>query len=87
MLEDVVDIARGIKRQVCLEASNEEVDNSAAYNSYYVRGDDLSFIEDHIVRKVKKGIVTGPISVEKMHSLATEQIEAGNKVFFAALNE
>ncbi len=86
MVEDIVDIARGNRRKVDLSGPTE-IDNSVACNSYYVRGDDLSFIEEHVVRKLGKGIVTGPISVEEMHRLAAERLAAGDKLFFAALNE
>ncbi len=86
MVEDIVDIYHG--KTHCYDFSDSaEVDNSSAFHSYYVRGDDLSFIEDHFVRVLGDGIVTGPISVAEMHKLAQEQLAAGKILFFAALNE
>ena len=86
IVEDIVDIYEGQTHPFSL--SNEtEVDNTAVYHTYYVRGDDLSFIKDHVVSTRGEGIVTGPISVSEMHSLAQERIAAGDKLFFAALNE
>lgn len=86
MVEDVVDIYLGQKRQADLSGV-AEVDNSAVLHSYYVRADDLSFIEGRAVRYIGKGIVTGPVSVEEMHRLAKERLDAGDKLFFAAMNE
>lgn len=86
MVEDIVDIYQG--KTHCYDLSDDaEVDNSSALHSYYVRGDDLSFIEDHFVRVLGEGIVIGPISVAEMHKRAQEQLSAGKIVFFAALNE
>lgn len=86
MVEDIVDIYEG-KTHSFDFTEDAEVDNSAAFHSYYVRGEDLSFIEDHGVRKLGDGIVTGPVSVTEMHRIAQEQLEAGNVLFFASLNE
>lgn len=86
IVEDIVDILKGRIHNGIIP-DEAKVDNSADYHSYYVRSDDLSFISDHCVRNLGKGIVTGPISVEKMHGLAQEQLAAGKELFFAALNE
>ena len=86
MVEDVIDIYQGQKRKVDLSGI-AEVDNSAVFHSYYVRGEDLSFISEHVVRHLGKGIVTGPISVEEMHRMAAERIAEGDTLFFAAMNE
>lgn len=86
IVEDIVDIHEGHTHPYRLSV-DAEVDNSVVYHSYYVRGDDMSFIEDHVIGTRGKGIVTGPISVAEMHSLVQERLAAGEKVFFAAMNE
>ena len=86
MVEDIVDIYKGNTHRGDF-SEDAAVDNSEVFHSYYVRGDDLSFIEDRFVRRLGDGIVTGPISVKEMHSLAEEQLAAGKIVFFASLSE
>lgn len=86
IVEDIVDIyhSTGSLRDLPEETVT---DNSSNYHSYYVRGDDVSFIADQCVRTMGDGIVTGPISVDEMHRLAKEQLSSGNKLFFAAICE
>lgn len=86
IVEDIVDISQGRIHTATL-TNDAKVDNSAEYHTYYVRGEDLTFIKDHCVRSLGEGIVTGPISVDTMHSLANEELASGKKLFFAALNE
>ncbi len=86
IVEDIVDINEG-HTHPCSLSNEAEVDNSAVYHTYYVRADDLSFIQDHSVSTRGKGIVTGPISVAEMHRLAGEQLAEGKELFFAAMNE
>ncbi len=86
IVEDIVDIHEGHTHPYRL-SKDGEVDNSIVYHSYYVTADDLSFISDHIIGSRGKGAVTGPISVAEMHSLAQERLAAGEKLFFAAMNE
>ncbi len=86
IVEDIVDIHEGHTHPYRLSV-DAEVDNSVVYHSYYVRSDDMSFIKDHAIGTRGKGIVTGPISVAEMHGLVQERLAAGEKVFFAAMNE
>lgn len=86
MTEDIVDIYEGKKHPDDF-SEDAEVDNTFVLRSYYVRAGDMSFIEDHIVRKLGRGFITGPISVAEMHRLVQEQLETGQAVFFASLNE
>ena len=86
MVEDVVDIHMGWGSKPELTGA-AAVDNSAVCHRYYVRSADLSFLGTLAEETMGAGVVTAPVSVEKMHALAAEQIAEGYQVFFAGFNE
>lgn len=86
MVEDIVDIHLGWARDPKLTGA-AAVDNSAAVHRYYVRSDDLSFLGDLAEEKMGDGVVTAPVSVEKMHALCAAQLSGGHEVFFAGFNK
>ena len=85
MAEDIVDIHVGWARDPKL-TSAAVVDNSAVYHKYYVRGEDLSFLDDLAEAKLGDGVVTVPVSVEEMHRLASARLAQGDKLFFAGFD-
>lgn len=91
VLRDLSCIVRGERDMMPCSCHETKADNSSCLNRYFVRS-QLKYI-GYFDIKVSDcqgetfRACTGPVSVEKMHSIAQQIRKDGGSVFFAALDE
>ena len=83
VLQDCVEICRGIKGFYTEKLEDRSVDNSAVVRPYYVRTSRTdSWLRENIVKVLDHGVITKPVSVTEMHNWAKER-----DCFFASLRD
>lgn len=74
VVEDLIDVADGIRHFYCAAAEQPEVDNETDVRQYYIRtGDGRGLPEELISERWETGLVTKPVSVAWLHGWAKAQ--------------
>ncbi len=84
LVEDIRDIRAG-QAPLPSVSGGKAMDNSGVSHAYYVRGGDLSFLDGLVSETLGEGVITVPLSVERMHRLAAGELAKGTALFFAGL--
>lgn len=86
VVEDLVDVAAGVRSFYTSTMLQAEVDNEMVAHQYYIRTDmEDSWLKEITVEKWQTGVITKPVSVASLHAWAKQQEEQGAQLFFAAI--
>ena len=86
VLQDCVDIAKGVRCFYTDRLEEAHVDNSSVQRQYYVRTNGMDkWLQSHVDKILDCGIITDAISVTELHNWAKQRRETDPGCFFASL--
>lgn len=86
VLQDCVDISRGVRRFYTDRLTPAHVDNTTTCQAYYVRTDNVDkWLQGRIEKILDHGVITKEVPVAEIHTWAKERREAGASCFIASL--
>ncbi len=86
VVEDLVDVAGGVKDFYTKTMTAAVVDNAMVKNQYYVRTTAADpWLESQVIERWQTGVITRPIAVAQMHAWASSAKEKDDQLFFAAV--
>ena len=86
VLQDCVDISRGVTAFYTDRLNEAHVDNSSIKRQYYIRTDGMDkWLQSHVDKILDCGIITDEVSVTEIHAWAKERRQSDPGCFFASL--
>mgnify|MGYP000760033657 FL=1 len=86
VLQDCVDVCRGLRGFYTDRLVPTEVDNSSVRRRYYVRTNGLDkWLQSHVDKMLDCGIITKEVSVAEIHAWARERKQSDPGCFIASL--
>ena len=86
VMQDCVDIARGLTGFYTSKMEPTHVDNSGIFRPYYIRSNGMDkWLQARVEKILDRGIITKPVSVEEVHAWAKQRRETDPGCFIASL--
>ena len=85
VINDVLDVANGIKKTYNCIAEPTEINNNSEMHEYYVLTNDTDRFDGMIKEKLDSGFIVNSVSVAEMHRIAKEIKTDGKEIFICGL--